>query len=72
MYSMRLGGGPEDELPELLDHADFIKFAKGNVAGPEAASAGSTAREIVDHVEARVNPESAPAKRAAAVQERAA
>jgi hypothetical protein len=70
--SMQLGEGPEARLPDLLDRADFIKFAQGNTDGPEAAAAGNTAREIVDHVEARVNPESAPAKRARAAQERAA
>jgi hypothetical protein len=70
--SMQLGEGPEARLPDLLDRADFIKFAQGNIGGAEAAASGSTAREIVDHVEARVNPESAPAKRARAAQERAA
>jgi hypothetical protein len=68
---MQPGAGPEAQLPDLLDRADFIKFAQGNTGGAEAAAGGKTAREIVDHIEARVNPESAPAKRAAA-QERAA
>ena len=72
LRSIQPGEGPEAQLPDLLDHADFIKFARGNVGAPEAVAAGTTAREIVDHVEARVNPESVPAKRAAAVQERAA
>jgi len=70
--SMQRGEGPEALLPDLLDRADFIKFAKGNTGGPEATAAGKTAREIVDQVEARLNPESAPAKRARAAQERAA
>lgn len=70
--AIELGEGPEARLPDLLDRADFIKFAQGNTGGPEAAAAGNTAREIVDHVEARVNPESAPARRAAQTQERAA
>jgi hypothetical protein len=70
--SMQLGEGPEARLPDLLDRADFIKFAQGNAGGPEAAAAGNTAREIVDHVEARVNPESEPARRAATAHERAA
>ena len=72
LRSMQAGEGPEALLPDLLDRADFIKFAQGNTGGPEAAAAGNTAREIVDHVEARVNPESAPAKRAQSARERAA
>lgn len=72
LKSMQPGDEPEGQLPDLLDLADFVKFAKGNVDGAAAAAAGDTARRIVDHIEARVNPESEPAKRATAAQERAA
>jgi len=72
LRSMQPGDGVEARLPELLDRADLVKFARANVDGPEAASAGKIAREIVDHVEARLNPESEPAKRAASARERAA
>lgn len=67
---------PRDEveamLPEMLARADMVKFARADVTREEARGAGITARAIVDHVEARVNPESAVAKKAAAGKERAA
>lgn len=73
LYAMRPEHGVEKDLPSLLDTADFVKFARGNVGRDEAEAGGRKAREIVDHVEARLNPESEPGKRAAAArQERAA
>jgi hypothetical protein len=72
LRAMQPRDGVEGELPKLLDRADLVKFARANVAAADAADAGNTAREIVDHVEARLNPESEPAKRATAASERAA
>lgn len=62
----------EAELPGLLERTDLVKFARAEVPGADADQAGKRAREIVEHVEARVNPESEPAKRAAAAKGRAA
>jgi len=73
LRAMQPRDGVERDLPALLERADFVKFARGNVGAEEAAAAGRKAREIVDHVEARLNPESEPGRRAAAArQERAA
>ena len=73
LRAMQPEHGVERELPALLDRADFIKFARGGVDAAEAVAEGRKARAIVDHVEARLNPESEPAKRAAlGQQERAA
>ena len=72
LRSMQPREGIEGELPELLERADLIKFARANIGAAEAAASGKTARDIVDHVEARLNPESEPAKRAASARERAA
>ena len=73
LRAMQPEHGVERELPALLDRADFVKFAGGNVSPGEAVADGRMARAIVDHVEARVNPESEPARRAAvAPEERAA
>jgi hypothetical protein len=73
LYAMQPEHGVEKDLPVLLDRADFVKFARGTVGREEAEAAGRKAREIVDHVEARLNPESEPGKRSAAArQERAA
>jgi hypothetical protein len=70
---MRPEGTAEGQLIPLLQRADLVKFARAGVARDEALQAGQLAREIVEHVEARVNPESEPAKRAAAIaKERAA
>jgi len=66
LRTMQPRDGVEARLPELLERADLAKFARANVATDVAAEGGRTAREIVDHVEARVNPESEPAKKAAA------
>ncbi|MGH9422342.1 MAG: hypothetical protein ACRD3J_20365, partial [Thermoanaerobaculia bacterium] len=67
--------GVEAELPALLESADMVKFAKAEVSSDDARVAGVATREVIDHVEARLNPESEPAKRAAkaaATKERAA
>jgi ElaB/YqjD/DUF883 family membrane-anchored ribosome-binding protein len=62
----------ETELPQLLERADLLKFARGNAAEREAREAGVQLRAIVDHVEARLNPESDAAKRQSAAKARAA
>jgi len=50
-----------------------VKFARADIDASAAATGGKSMKEIVDHVEARINPESAPGKRlAAASRERAA
>jgi hypothetical protein len=72
LRTMQPREGVESRLPELLERADLVKFARANVSADEARAAGTTAREIVDHVEARLNPESELAKKAAASRERAA
>jgi hypothetical protein len=63
--------GVEAELPRLLERADLVKFAGEGLQRDEAREAGLAIRAIVDHVEARLNPESEPAKKAA-TRERAA
>jgi hypothetical protein len=70
--AMKPRDGVEAELPRLLDEADLVKFARAEVAREEAREAGLTLKAIVDHVEARVNPESEIAKRSAAAKDRAA
>jgi len=70
--AMKPRDGVEAELPRLLDEADLVKFARAEIAREDAREAGLTLRAIVDHVEARVNPESEIAKRSAAAKERAA
>ena len=73
LLSMQPRDGVEAELPRLLDVADFVKFARADMSRDEAGEGGRVIRAIVDHVEARLNPESEPAKRAAAAtKERAA
>jgi hypothetical protein len=72
LRTMQPKEGVEAELPGLLERADLVKFARAEVSLDEAKEAGLAMRAIVDHVEARVNPESEPAKRAAAAKERAA
>jgi hypothetical protein len=69
---MKPRDGVEAELPRLLEEADLVKFAQGEIGREEAREAGLAFRAIVDHVEARVNPESEIAKRIAAAKERAA
>ncbi|MFL5487131.1 MAG: hypothetical protein ACJ8AJ_01485 [Gemmatimonadaceae bacterium] len=72
LRAMQPREGIESDLPGLLDHADLVKFARTDISREDARQAGLALRAIVDHVEARVNPESAPAKRALAAKERAA
>jgi hypothetical protein len=72
LRAMKTRDGVESELPQLLDRADMVKFARAEVAVEEARQAGVTSRAIVDHVEARLNPESEPAKRLASASKRAA
>jgi hypothetical protein len=72
LQAMQPREGVEVELPRLLERADLVKFAQADVSKEEAREAGLSLRAIVDHVEARLNPESEPAKRAAAAQEKAA
>lgn len=75
LRGMQPRDGVEAELPALLERADMVKFAKADVSSEEARAVGVATREVIDHVEARLNPESEPAKRAAkaaATKERAA
>ena len=72
LKAMQPRQGVEVELPHLLERADLVKFARGSVSQQEAREAGGQLRAIVDHVEARINPESEPAKRLAAARDRAA
>jgi hypothetical protein len=75
LRAMQPHDGVEAELPALLERADMVKFAKAEVSSDEARAVGVATREVIDHVEARLNPESEPAKRAAraaATKERAA
>lgn len=72
LRSMNPREGVEAVLPQLLDQADLVKFARADVSLAEARGAGRDLRAIVDNVEARVNPESEIAKRMAAAKERAA
>lgn len=72
LRTMQPRDGVESELPRLLERADLVKFARVPVSLEEAREAGLALRAIVDHVEARVNPESEVAKRAAAAKGRAA
>jgi hypothetical protein len=72
LQAMQPREGVEVELPRLLERADLVKFAQADVSKEEAREAGLALRAIVDHVEARLNPESEPAKKVAAAQEKAA
>jgi hypothetical protein len=72
LRAMQPRDGVESALPRLLERGDLIKFARADVSLAEAREAGSALRAIVDHVEARVNPESKLAKRNAAAKGRAA
>jgi len=71
LRAMQPREGVEAELPRLLERADLVKFAQEDLPRDEAREAGLAMRAIVDHVEARLNPESEPAKKAA-TRERAA
>jgi hypothetical protein len=72
LRAMQPRDGVEAELPQLLELADLVKFARADVSLEEARQAGLALRAIVDHVEARLNPESEVAKRLTAGKERAA
>ena len=72
LTSMRPSDGVEAQLPGILDQADMVKFARATVNRDEAGRTGTLAKEIVEHVEARINPESEPAKRLNATKEKAA
>ena len=72
LRTMQPRDGAERELPRLLAQGDLVKFARAKVSLDEAREAGLALRAIVDHVEARVNPESEAAKRVVAAKERAA
>jgi membrane protein implicated in regulation of membrane protease activity len=71
LSEMQPHDGVEAELPRLLERADLVKFAHADIERDEAREAGLAIRAIVDHVEARLIPESLPAKRSA-TRERAA
>jgi hypothetical protein len=71
LRGMQPHDGVEADLPGLLERADLVKFAQADITRDEAREAGLAIRAIVDHVEARVNPESEPAKKVA-TRERAA
>jgi hypothetical protein len=72
LRAMNPRDGVEAALPQLLDQADLVKFARADVALAEARAAGRDLRAIVDSVETRVNSASQVAKRLAATKERAA
>ena len=72
LRTMQPRDGVEAELPRLLERGDLVKFARADVSLEQAREAGLVLRAIVDHVEARLNPESDVAKRTAAAKERAA
>jgi hypothetical protein len=69
---MQSSDGVEGELPQILNRADLVKFARATITGEDASQAGALVKAIVDHVEARINPESEIARRLAAAKERAA
>jgi hypothetical protein len=71
LRAMQPHDGAEADLPGLLERADLVKFAQEDLTRDESREAGVSIRAIVDHVEARLNPESEPAKKAAS-RERAA
>jgi len=72
LRAMQPRDGVEGELPRLLERADLVKFARADTSAGQAREAGLAIRVIIDHVEARLNPESEPAKKAAAMREKAA
>jgi hypothetical protein len=71
LRAMQPNDGVEAELPRLLEQADLVKFAQEDLPRDKAREAGLEVRAIVDHVEARLNPESEPGKKSVA-RERAA
>jgi hypothetical protein len=72
LRAMKPRDGVEATLPRLLETADVVKFARGDVTLDDARQAGRDLKGIVDHVEARLNPESPVAKRLASAKARAA
>jgi membrane protein implicated in regulation of membrane protease activity len=72
LRAMQPRDGIESELPRLLERGDLVKFARADTSLGEARDAGVALRTIVDHVEARVSPESDVAKRTAVARGRAA
>lgn len=72
LRSWRPADQVEAELPHWLEQADLVKFARGEISSETSRKAGATLRAIVDHVEARINPESDAARRLGAARERAA
>jgi membrane protein implicated in regulation of membrane protease activity len=72
LRTMQPRDGVESELPRLFGRGDLVKFARADVALGEAREAGLALRAIVDHVEARFNPESGAAKRSSVQKGRAA
>jgi hypothetical protein len=72
LRAMKPRDGVEATLPGLLDKADVVKFARGDVTLDEARQAARDLKAVVDHVEARLNPESQVAKRLASAKARAA
>ena len=62
LSSVSLDGEAERGLPELLERADLVKFARARPAPPEAASAGESARAIVDATEERLTAATAAEK----------
>jgi hypothetical protein len=72
LRAMKPRDGVEATLPRLLDKADVVKFARGDVTLDEARQAARDLKAIVDNVEARLNPESQVAKRLASAKARAA
>jgi hypothetical protein len=72
LRTMQPRDGVESELPRLFGRGDLVKFARADVTLGEAREAGLALRAIVDHVEARFNPESDAAKRSSVQKGRAA
>ncbi|HST07398.1 MAG TPA: hypothetical protein VLJ83_04465 [Gemmatimonadaceae bacterium] len=72
LAAMKPRDSVEGDLPRWLEVADMVKFARGDTSPGDAAEAGRSLKAIVDHVEARLNPESEAAKKLATARERAA
>lgn len=72
LRAMQPRHGVEAELAGTLERADLVKFARADVAGAQAREGRAMIGAIIDHVEARLNPDSAAAKKIAAAAVRAA
>lgn len=73
LAAMKPRDGVESVLPQILEQADLVKFARADIPLADAKLAGQDLKAIVDSVEARLNPASQVAKRLAAPpKERAA